>query len=63
MACGFGWLVHWAGIAGFFFRRDGWILGGGGGREDIRVLLCLLCAGRLGMEWTGERVMVVVVVV
>lgn len=65
VACGFGWLVHWAGIAGFFLLPAGWmdLGGGGGGREDIRVLLCLLCAGRLGVEWTGERVMVVVVVV
>lgn len=62
-----GWYIGQALRVSFSFRRDGWILGdgswGGGGREDIRVLLCLLCAGRLGVEWTGERVMVVVVVV
>lgn len=65
VACGFGWLVHWAGIAGFFLLPAGWMdLGGGGAwRQDIRVLLCLLCAGRLGVEWTGERAMIVVVVV
>lgn len=58
-----GWYIGQALRVSSSGGMDGSWGGGGGGREDIRVLLCLLCAGRLGMEWTGERVMVVVVVV